>query len=186
MKRSVVAVVVLGCFAFFHLIAPSILFGLGIYSPLVHAILRLLSFIMIPIFMFFTFPDMLVIKGIAISIFIATVCFFILEVTGYDAIMFFLLITLFLFGAGLTLKPAQYFKTRVGVFLVIATILYTLKYSNVLYILFYVIYDYDVIMGTGWDLGNIFSLITEVVFFGYFIFLFLTLDSMVVERNRTS
>jgi len=181
MKRNVVAVVVLGCFALFHFIAPSILYGLGIYSPFVHASLRFLSFVMIPVFMFFTFPDMWIIKGIAIAIFVATICFFILEAANYPLMFAFILVTLFLFGAGLTLKPAQYFKIRVGVFLILATLLLTIKYTNVLYIVFYIIYDYDVGMGTGWDLGNIFSLMSEAVFFGYFLFLFLTLDSMVVE-----
>lgn len=186
MKRHVVAVIVLGSFAVFHLIAPSILFSLGIFNLLAISILRFLSIALIPIFMFFTFPDMGIIKGISVAIFVATICFFIVDFYNYYALFPFILITLFLFGAGLTLKPSHYFKTRVGVFLVIATLIYTLIYSNLLYIVFYIIYDYDVAMGTGWDLGNIFSLMTEGVFFAYFLFLFLTLDSMVLEANRTS
>ncbi|MCF7931089.1 MAG: hypothetical protein K9L02_06245 [Acholeplasmataceae bacterium] len=186
MKRNVVAIVVLGSFALFHLIVPSILFSLGIYNILTISILNFLSFAAIPIFMFFTFSDIWMIKGIAIAIMLATIGFFILDFFQYPPTFFFILITLFLFAAGLTLKPSYYFKTRVGVFLVLATLLYTLKYTNLLYIVFYIIYDYDVAMGTGWDLGNIFSLSMEGLFFLYFLFLFLTLDGMVVERNRTS
>jgi len=186
MKRSVVAIVVLGCFALFHLIVPSVLFSMGIYNLFAMSILRFLSFAAIPIFMFFAFSDIWMIKGIAIAIMLATIGFFILDFLQYPPMFFFILITLFLFVAGLTLKPSYYFQTRVGVFLIIASIFYTLKYSNLLYIVFYIIYDYDVAMGTGWDLGNIFSLSMEGLFFLYFLFLFLTLDGIVVERNRTS
>lgn len=195
MKRSNIALLVLGSYLLFHFVLPEISIRMGIESNFAFAFLRFLSFVTIPIIMFDAIKFTNSIKYISISLFLVAVGFLLIESSGpnpgaiYSFFLgiFFIIImfsSLYIFVVGLTLEPTHYFKRRVGVFLVFTSILLILKYSGILNIGYYVLIDYVKTSGAEWDVRFILTIVNEIVFSSYFLFQFLALDAIIVERNK--
>ena len=195
MKRLYISLIVIGSFILFHYILPVIADEIGIESRFVYALLRFLSFVAIPLFMYKAVEFIDSISHIAISLFLVAFGFLLIESAGYSPNAFYsfflgffflvmMLSSLYLFVVGLTLEPTFYFKRRVGIYLSLTAVLLILKYSGLMGIAYMVIYDYSITGGVNWDVTQILLIIEDIIFVIYFLLQYLTLDGLLAERDK--
>ncbi len=195
MRRLYVGLIVVSTFLLFYIILPRIFYALHVESIFLYALFDLLSFILVPIFMFKSMEFIPAVKQIAVAFFIISIASFLASLTAYGSyawLNFFLglslylvvLIIFFFFVVGLTLEPSYYFRRRVGIALVAISFLLILKYSSILYIIYLIAIDTAPVLNITWDLSALYLQLTIGVSVLYSLFGYLALDSILFERDK--